>query len=72
MKRIHIDIAPDGAVRIDALGFAGPDCEQATRFLEQALGKAVARERKPEHRRQSRLAAPNRQTQRLDCRRPSS
>ena len=37
-QEIHVDIAPDGALAIDAVGFTGPDCDQATRFLEEALG----------------------------------
>jgi len=50
MKRINIDIGPDGTLTIDAVGFSGPDCEQATKFLEEALGAPVSRELKPEHR----------------------
>jgi len=50
MKRIAIDIGPDGTLSIDAVGFSGPDCEQATQFLEEALGTTVARQLKPEHR----------------------
>jgi len=53
MKRINIDISPDGTLSIDAVGFSGPDCEQATRFLEEALGTTVSRNLKPEHRRRA-------------------
>jgi len=53
MKRINIDIGPDGTLTIDAAGFSGPDCEQATRFLEEALGTTVSRKLKPEHRRRA-------------------
>ena len=48
-QQIHLDIAPDGSVQIDAVGFAGADCEQATAFLEQALGEATTKQRKPEY-----------------------
>jgi len=48
-QEIQVDIGPDGSVRIDAAGFSGPDCEQATAFLEQALGTVTARRRKPEY-----------------------
>ena len=41
MEQIFVDIGPDGAVQIDSVGFSGPDCEQATRFLEEALGATV-------------------------------
>jgi len=53
MKRITIDIGLDGSVAIDAVGFSGPDCEQATKFLEEALGTTVSRSLKPEHRRRA-------------------
>jgi hypothetical protein len=46
---IEIIIAPDGALTIDAVGFKGADCDQATRFLEQALGSAKEKRRKPEY-----------------------
>ncbi|HZR21451.1 MAG TPA: DUF2997 domain-containing protein [Verrucomicrobiae bacterium] len=35
-----------GEIQIDAVGFKGPDCEQATKFLEEALG-VVAETKKP-------------------------
>lgn len=34
---IEIIIGATGEIQIDAVGFKGPDCEQATRFLEEAL-----------------------------------
>ncbi len=49
MKRtLEILISPSGEIQIDAIGFKGPDCEQATRFLEEALGAVQVRQRKPE------------------------
>ncbi len=51
MKTIEIIIQPSGELKIDAVGFAGVDCEKATAFLEQALGQVQPRERKPECRR---------------------
>lgn len=54
MEQINVDIAPDGGVKIDAAGFSGPDCEQATRFLEDALGTTMQKRKKPEyHQRQT-------------------
>lgn len=50
MRQIKVDIGPDGAVTIDAVGFSGSDCEEATRFLEDALGDVCERRRKPEYR----------------------
>ena len=39
MKIIEIIITPKGEARVQTKGFAGADCQQASRFLEQALGK---------------------------------
>lgn len=50
MKRsIEVIIAPGGGISIDAIGFKGADCEQATKFLEDALGTTTQRRRKPEY-----------------------
>ncbi len=53
-KSIEIIVQADGTLSIDALGFEGADCEQATRFLEQALGVQADRRRKPEYHRRAR------------------
>jgi hypothetical protein len=34
MKTIEITISPIGELSIDAVGFKGADCEQATRFSD--------------------------------------
>lgn len=47
-RTLEITIAPGGAIAIEASGFKGSDCEQATRELEQALGIVRQRTRKPE------------------------
>jgi len=47
-RSIEILIAPDGTLTIDAVGFKGADCDQATKFLEQALGLTAGKQRKPE------------------------
>ena len=56
MEEIIIEIDPEGSLRIDAVGFQGPDCEEATKFIEQALGTVAQRRQKPEYhqRRQTR------------------
>ena len=41
-RTIEIIIAPTGEIQIDAVGFKGPDCEKATKFLEEALGNGPA------------------------------
>lgn len=48
MKAIEIIINTSGQLTINAAGFTGSDCEKATAFLEQALGKLTAKQRKPE------------------------
>jgi len=52
MKTIEIIVNTDGSLKIDAVGFSGPDCEKATRFLEEVLGKVTGKQKKPEHYRQ--------------------
>ena len=54
MKTIEVIVRTDGTLKIDAVGFTGPDCEKATRFLEIALGKTTGNTKKPEHYRQVR------------------
>ncbi len=49
MKRtIEIIVGPVGDIKIDAVGFKGADCEQATKFLEEALGVVGQKTKKPE------------------------
>jgi hypothetical protein len=40
-KTIEIIIAPDGSSKIETKGFEGASCREASRFIEQALGKTV-------------------------------
>ncbi|MFN7141721.1 MAG: DUF2997 domain-containing protein, partial [Limisphaerales bacterium] len=53
MKQIEVTVLPDGSIQIDAVGFKGSDCEQATRFLEEALGVVAAKQKKPEFHQQN-------------------
>ena len=39
MKTIELIVAPDGSSRVETKGFAGSECQSASRFLEQALGQ---------------------------------
>lgn len=48
-RTIEIIVQSDGSLKIDAVGFKGADCDKATRFLEQALGKVSGRQKKPEY-----------------------
>ena len=55
--RIEVRISPEGAITIDAQGYTGSTCEEATRFLEEALGTIGRRQRTRDwyrrHRRQT-------------------
>ena len=46
---IEVTIEPDGQIKIDAIGFKGADCDQATRYLEEALGVIGQKQKKPEY-----------------------
>jgi hypothetical protein len=48
-KTIEIIIGTTGEIQIDAVGFRGPDCEKATKFLEEALGVVGKKVKKPEY-----------------------
>ena len=40
---------PTGGIIIEAVAFKGADCEKATAYLEEALGVAGQRTKKPEY-----------------------
>jgi hypothetical protein len=48
-RTIEIIIGTTGEIQIDAVGFKGPDCEKATKFLEEALGVVGKKVKKPEY-----------------------
>jgi hypothetical protein len=39
---IEVLVSPQGEATVQTKGYAGPDCLQASRFLEQALGVVTA------------------------------
>ncbi len=45
MRLIEITVSPTGETTVQTRGYAGDECLQASRFLEQALG-VVANDRK--------------------------
>ena len=47
-KTIQIIVAPDGKAVVETRGFVGPSCQDASRFIEQALGERTSEERSPE------------------------
>lgn len=54
MRTIEIVVQLDGQVKIEAVGFQGPDCEKATAFLEKALGTVTSKAKKPEYHQRAR------------------
>ncbi len=49
MPHVIIDISPDGETTIEARGFQGAQCKDATRAIENALGKTTKDAKKPEY-----------------------
>lgn len=49
-RSIHVRVSPSGDIAVEAFGFQGKGCEDATRAIEQALGQSTGRRFKPEHR----------------------
>ena len=42
MKTIEITVSPNGEAKVETRGFAGGECREASRFVEQALGRKTA------------------------------
>ena len=40
-KIIRVIVGPKGETRVETKGFAGGECREASRFLEQALGQST-------------------------------
>ena len=38
MKIIEVTVSPKGETKLETKGFAGGECRQASRFMEEALG----------------------------------
>ena len=47
--KIEITVDPKGASKIETKGFEGATCQQASRFLEQALGSRLNERLTPEY-----------------------
>lgn len=46
--RILVKISPSGGITVEAEGFQGKGCTDATKAIEEALGSRTARTLKPE------------------------
>jgi hypothetical protein len=48
-EELEIEISPDGRITVRVKGVPGKECLEASRFLEEALGRRVTRELTPEY-----------------------
>ena len=48
MKIIEVIVSPTGETTVQTRGYAGGDCLQASKFIEQALGKVATDVKTPE------------------------
>jgi hypothetical protein len=48
LKTIEIIVTPAGKTTVQTLGFTGPSCRDASKFLEEALGARIAEHRTAE------------------------
>jgi hypothetical protein len=50
-RRILVKVSPTGGITVEAEGFQGKGCTDATKAIEEALGSRTARTPKPEFQR---------------------
>jgi len=48
MPELHITVKPDGTVEIDAVGYTGTKCLEASQGYEKVLGTVISQKKKPE------------------------
>jgi hypothetical protein len=41
VKTIEITVDPRGKATVETKGFSGPECREASKFVEQALGRST-------------------------------
>ena len=56
-RTIEITVSPTGELHIEAIGFKGSGCKDATKALELALGTVQDSKHKPEFHQQARRTA---------------
>lgn len=49
MKTIEIIVSPTGDTKVETKGFSGVECDQASKFIEQALGTRTDEQRTAEY-----------------------
>ena len=47
-KTIEIIVGPKGETTVQTKGFSGPECQEASRFVETALGKRTSEQKTAE------------------------
>ena len=47
-RSIEIIVTPEGKTTVQTLGFTGPSCRDASKFIEQALGQRTGEGLTPE------------------------
>jgi len=62
-QSIVVWISPEGHVTIDAVGYSGSSCEEATAFLESELGSVGRKQRTRDYYRKSQVTNSNQQKQ---------
>jgi len=60
-KTIEIIFAPTGETIVQTNGFTGPSCRDASKFLEEALGRQTGERLMPEYHQAVQIEAQNRQ-----------
>ena len=61
MKTIEITVSPEGKTTVQTYGFAGASCREASKFIEQTLGRQTGEHLTAEFHQ----SAPAKQSQRL-------
>ncbi len=46
-KSITIIVSPKGRTKVETHGYYGPSCREASKFIEEALGKSTVERLKP-------------------------
>jgi hypothetical protein len=60
MKTIEIIVSPSGETKLETKGFIGSSCQQASKFLQEALGRQANEQLTAEFHQQPQQHQPNR------------
>ncbi len=60
-QTIEIIVTPEGKTSVQTLGFTGPSCRDASKFIEEALGKSTTEKLTAEFHQQQSVPAEQRQ-----------